>query len=960
MAIAYKAKLFTASGNTTSSTTFAKTTTSALATNDVVLVWVLFDNLTTNTPTVAITNAAGNITWTTQYTSDSYTAGAGSGIRGAFVTGVVTGAVSSGDTFTATFSAAISAKLMGAHVYTGVNTTTPYAGTAVAGTSANANSTATSSYANSAGDLKIGLGGLEYNGGSWGLTDQISINGTWVMRDPSTISGGSGGSGLTATYHDKITVFGGVYDTSTKQSGGSTYDNLVILSDLKVATPPTVITIGLSSASIDTKANRIGALVAGRDNLSTRITSMSPKYYYPLDDSSTTTATNLGSVSSANGTYTNGVGSTKLGFSLLGASEARAFDGVDDYVAISSSTLGTYASWTISAVVAPYNSSNMPVFMPTSENLSYKLPNMFMYTNAFAARAGIQAPYSNSPNWYTASVGTSVADIPYLSTVTYDGTHIKAYRNGFLAQDYVPGVASGHGAVNSTVYIGRNKWSWSDPTFAYYSGGISDVAVWDRALTESEVLRIGDAALYVSSPSTLSLAMSTATTTIKVNKPTITRPGALDLPTVIMSLSPKYYYKLDDTGSTAVNSGSVSSADGTYNGSPAIDERITIGSSPTSHLFDGIDDFIEVLSSSMKSYTSAWTVSAVVNLTQTNGVILTTYITAGGQSVPIALGTGVVELGGNNQIKFGAGYFRSANSTWYKTPATNSHSYNVPYLVTAVYNGTTITIYKNGISDGSTTPAQPDMNTGASDYFRIGRRWDGTTNYVKGNMSDVAVWDRALTTTEITKLADANNVTPSAVTTIILDTATITVQSYPVTPLYSVIITLPTAPITVGSDPITVRRYHDCDTSVISIQAEPISILINSVIYCEPAEVSFNAEEITLSVTSNSYLDLETAHVDIESLPVMVDELLTLTTAEILVEAIPVTYPIHSPTAVISIQANPISTSITTNLGGFDFLLTPPEFAYTGALESVAGSDDFGSSRISLSMYARYEVYEDE
>jgi hypothetical protein len=69
----------------------------------------------------------------------------------------------------------------------------------------------------------------------------------------------------------------------------------------------------------------------------------------------------------------------------------------------------------------------------------------------------------------------------------------------------------------------------------------------------------------------------------------------------------------------------------------------------------------------------------------------------------------------------------------------------------AAYNGTTVTYYLNGVSDGGFTPTNSPPNTNYP--LKIGTIDDRTGAYdFNGKIDEVAIWNRALSADEIRAL----------------------------------------------------------------------------------------------------------------------------------------------------------------------------------------------------------------
>ncbi|MES2701288.1 MAG: Ig-like domain-containing protein [Bacteroidota bacterium] len=72
-----------------------------------------------------------------------------------------------------------------------------------------------------------------------------------------------------------------------------------------------------------------------------------------------------------------------------------------------------------------------------------------------------------------------------------------------------------------------------------------------------------------------------------------------------------------------------------------------------------------------------------------------------------------------------------------------------------VYDGTTLSVYENGVLKGTSTPtAGTVMNTATSGDMNLGRRTDGASQYLPGMLDEVRIWNTARTQAEI--LANMN------------------------------------------------------------------------------------------------------------------------------------------------------------------------------------------------------------
>jgi hypothetical protein len=108
----------------------------------------------------------------------------------------------------------------------------------------------------------------------------------------------------------------------------------------------------------------------------------------------------------------------------------------------------------------------------------------------------------------------------------------------------------------------------------------------------------------------------------------------------------------------------------------------------------------------------------------------------------------------NNKVNFALGHV-STNSTWgcgfydgtWHYSPTITPSLNTWYHVAGTYNGAVLSLYINGVSQGTPT-SYVGTPTSSTAGIRIGRRWDNP-EYFTGKIAAVKIYNRALTEVEI-------------------------------------------------------------------------------------------------------------------------------------------------------------------------------------------------------------------
>lgn len=211
----------------------------------------------------------------------------------------------------------------------------------------------------------------------------------------------------------------------------------------------------------------------------------------------------------------------------------------------------------------------------------------------------------------------------------------------------------------------------------------------------------------------------------------------------IAALSPKLFYKMDETsGTTCTDYGSLG-INGTYTNSPTLNAGALYGAG-SSVTFDGTDDHVVVSTSAPASWTAitmgGWIVPTTVN--DKFGSIMTL-----GGSVPLAVGLGTVA---GTASYWNAGMY---NGSWNTVKSLQTVKAGLTYFVVgSITSSGLLKLYVNGLFAGSLS-----IGTWASwtaNEIRFARRWDGTS-YSAQKMSGWAIWDSQLTDAQIYTLYDA-------------------------------------------------------------------------------------------------------------------------------------------------------------------------------------------------------------
>lgn len=248
----------------------------------------------------------------------------------------------------------------------------------------------------------------------------------------------------------------------------------------------------------------------------------------------------------------------------------------------------------------------------------------------------------------------------------------------------------------------------------------NSAAEWDGAASESGVAH-----------------ESTANT--DHNDATILKQGYPYSPPPFSTSLIAYYPLHEDSGSTA-NDLSGNGNDGTITGT-------TLGATgllgTTAYDFDGVDDYVDLgtISTNLSSFTLAGWFQFDDTSSQQETICLS----------------------GNNDCYLGT---RNGN---YSVFVYNAGVFSVEgsaigtsrIFLTGTWDGSTLRLYEDATEVGSTSVSNMD-NAGRSD--RLGSDTRGAGNYHDGRLSEVGIWDRSLSASEVQSLYDVATASGSLIT----------------------------------------------------------------------------------------------------------------------------------------------------------------------------------------------------
>jgi len=171
---------------------------------------------------------------------------------------------------------------------------------------------------------------------------------------------------------------------------------------------------------------------------------------------------------------------------------------------------------------------------------------------------------------------------------------------------------------------------------------------------------------------------------------------------------------------------------------------------PFSLEFDGNDDDVQITGSTGLNITSDLTISMWIKASSTAQHVMLGFY----DGVTPFEGYGV----GINITTTGKAAFWSGSEQAWTEPTSNTYNNGNWRHVGVTLDGTTLSWYLDGVADGSSTIAVPDNYTGNRN---IGRSQEPSPLVFLGNIDDVRVYDRALSSDEIRTLSNGFQYTGS-------------------------------------------------------------------------------------------------------------------------------------------------------------------------------------------------------
>ena len=436
--------------------------------------------------------------------------------------------------------------------------------------------------------------------------------------------------------------------------------------------------------------------------------------YWKMDEASWTNDCSTTSVTDSSGNGNNGKACPNSTGPTGGAAgkfgNAGSFDGSNDYVGISSSSLRLTGDMTVSMWMKTSDTSEQQLFSKDNDGGTGGWGLRIVKSNGFV--------YASYVTTNPSIVAGSAALVPFTNG---SWTHVVVtYKDGQYLNVFINGVQGSSSTVTGTSL----RTSDQDHTIGYWVGGsyftgsIDETRVYNRALSGAEVSQLYNWA-----------------------------PG------------PIAEYKFDDkTGTNAVDSsGNGNNATLVNMASPATAlSGWNPGKYGSSVAFDNTNDYVNAGSATITDDVSIKTIETWVKLRSTPGGLSRIIEKIGSAGYLLGIQT-------SNQIDFQQ-HFSGGTAEW-QSPS-NVVPNNVWTHVAVAYDRTGTnapTIYVNGVSQTitTTTPASGTAQSDASGNMILGNR-DAADRTLDGFIDDFKIYNYARTQGQVVEDLNANHPAPGS------------------------------------------------------------------------------------------------------------------------------------------------------------------------------------------------------
>jgi hypothetical protein len=335
-------------------------------------------------------------------------------------------------------------------------------------------------------------------------------------------------------------------------------------------------------------------------------------------------------------------------------------------------------------------------------------------------------------------------------------SQVLIYQDGVLLNTLL-GEYLSWGTLNttSTVPVTFGKRSFSCVADRFYNGSSDDIAIYNRALTESEIQ-----SLYTS------------------QCPSVSTP-CTSLPTNLQQGLVGYWPFCSNANDESGNGN-----DGLVNGATLTEDRF--GNANAAFAFDGVDDFIQASVSELPLSNSERTLSIWVNYNSIPNPGEGYYILSYGSYIPFSFEGNSMGISNNTPIITWRYSGYGTQGTYIDTQT--EIDLNTWYNLTGVIENGVVKLYVNGVLISEADAS--GWNTVLTDLF-IGRLVS-EDDFTHGSLDDIGIWNRALTAEEVQELY-----TLDACTFTVYDTLTVYETVYDTVYTYETIYDTVTTYVTV-------------------------------------------------------------------------------------------------------------------------------------------------------------------
>lgn len=395
---------------------------------------------------------------------------------------------------------------------------------------------------------------------------------------------------------------------------------------------------------------------------------------------------------------------------------AYSFNGSSNYIAIPNAAALTATpknQWTMAAWIYPTSTSGLQQII-RKDNAG---GGYFLRLNG----TSLESLFSYGAGFSGNAMGTVTANQWQYVVALYDGSSVRHYING--VQVGVQSVPMTLSFNTSSLAIGAT----STVNNEFFSGKIDDVRLYSRALSATEI-----AAQYDSYNAQINLN-STPTNT----------PGAGN---VNQGLVAYYPFNGNAKDSTPYRN------NGTLNGTVALTTD-RFGRANSAYGFSGTSAYIEVADKpQINATTGSWSVwfKPTTSLAQDTYSSVISKVNGAANSCP-----GLMLIWGHYDVDSITVFSKSSPSCGQPQADIDSNGVNSWQHVVVTFNGNATTnVYINGTFAGSYTP---EVNWSfPSAPLRIGKSTDPYFQNFIGSIDDVRIYNRVLSTTEITALYNSS------------------------------------------------------------------------------------------------------------------------------------------------------------------------------------------------------------